>query len=481
MDSVAGGDFGVKRTSPGATFVVPLVDVLLTEFALWLAEAARLGLPFGQVLLPFASYLTPTIAVAVALIWTVSLVAFGVPESRPPTPWYVEFRNLFVALAFAVFVLAGFFFLAKIEHFSRLLYAYFVLLDGAFVVGFHLALRLQWQRRLRRGIGVSKVLVVGTGELGRRVGDLLAAGEDQGARLVGFLADGDLPASGVDAARVLGALADLARVVVEHAVDELIFALPASRREAIVEMLATLQDFPVVVRLVPDLLDVAASRATVTEVGGIPLIGIREPAIVGLDRALKRLLDLCGAAVGLLLFGPTLMLAAAIAIRLDSPGPVLFAQGRTGENGRPFTIYKFRTMVADAEARLDEVRALSALSGAAFKVKEDPRRTRVGKLLRRTSIDELPQLFNVLRGDMSLVGPRPEETRVVGSYSAWHFKRLMVKPGITGPMQINGRGDLSLDERVRLELTYIENYSILTDLKILLMTVPAVLSGKGSY
>jgi exopolysaccharide biosynthesis polyprenyl glycosylphosphotransferase len=303
----------------------------------------------------------------------------------------------------------------------------------------------------------------------------------QGARLVGFVADGDPPAGGFGPAPVLGALPDLAQVVEEHAVDELIFALPASRREAIVGMLATLQGFPVVVRLVPDLLDVAASRATVTELGGIPLIGIREPAIVGLDRALKRLLDLCGAAVGLLLFGPTLMLAAAIAIRLDSPGPVLFAQKRTGENGRPFTIYKFRTMVADAEARLGEVLPLSALPGATFKVREDPRRTRVGRFLRRTSIDELPQLFNVLRGDMSLVGPRPEETRIVSGYSAWHFKRLMVKPGITGPMQVNGRGDLSLDERVRLELTYIENYSILTDLKILLMTVPVVLSGKGSY
>ena len=471
----------MRRANPAPTFVVPLVDVLLTELALWLAEAARLGLPFGEELLPFASYLTPTIALAVALIWIVSLAAFGVPESRPPTPWFVEFRNLFVALGFAVFALAGFFFLAKIEHFSRLLYAYFVLLDGLFVVGFHAALRLRWRRRLRRGIGVSKVLVVGSGALGRRVGDLVAADEMQGARLVGFVADGDPPAGGFGPAPVLGALPDLAQVVEEHAVDELIFALPASRREAIVGMLATLQGFPVVVRLVPDLLDVAASRATVTELGGIPLIGIREPAIVGLDRALKRLLDLCGAAVGLLLFGPTLMLAAAIAIRLDSPGPVLFAQKRTGENGRPFTIYKFRTMVADAEARLGEVLPLSALPGATFKVREDPRRTRVGRFLRRTSIDELPQLFNVLRGDMSLVGPRPEETRIVSGYSAWHFKRLMVKPGITGPMQVNGRGDLSLDERVRLELTYIENYSILTDLKILLMTVPVVLSGKGSY
>jgi exopolysaccharide biosynthesis polyprenyl glycosylphosphotransferase len=281
--------------------------------------------------------------------------------------------------------------------------------------------------------------------------------------------------------RVLGGLSDVGRVVVENAVDELVFALPSSRRDAIVDMLAKLQDFSVVVRLVPDLLDVAASRATVTEVGGIPLIGIREPAIVGLDRAMKRLLDLVGATAGVLLFGPTLMLAAAIAIKLDSPGPVLFTQRRTGENGRPFTIYKLRTMVADAEARVDEVRPLSTLAGAAFKVREDPRRTRVGKVLRRTSIDELPQLFNVLRGDMSLVGPRPEETRVVSGYSAWHFKRLMVKPGITGPMQVNGRGDLSLDERVRLELTYIDNYSILTDLKILLMTVPVVLNGKGSY
>src|SRR5262249_31203450 len=161
LDPLAGEEPVVKRTSP--TLIVPLIDVLLTLLALWLAEVARLGLPLGEELLPFARYLTATIGVAVALIWTASLVAFGVPESRPPTPWYVEFRNLFVALLFAVFALAGFFFLARIEHFSRLLYAYFVFLDGLFVVGFHLALRLRWRRDLRRGLGVSPGGALGPG------------------------------------------------------------------------------------------------------------------------------------------------------------------------------------------------------------------------------------------------------------------------------------------------------------------------------
>ena len=270
-------------------------------------------------------------------------------------------------------------------------------------------------------------------------------------------------------------------VVTTCAIDELVVALPAQSRTRIVEIVAQMQSFPVAIRVVPDLLDIVTIRATVEDYGGIPLIGVREPAIVGFDRAMKRALDLIGAMVGLLIFGPTVMVLTALAIRLDSPGPIFFTQVRTGENGRTFRMIKFRSMVDGADRQVGEVIGLSRLPGPAFKVKNDPRITRVGRFIRRTSIDELPQLFNVLRGDMSLVGPRPEELSIARQYSSWHYKRLMVKPGLTGPMQINGRGDLPLDDRVKLELAYIENYSLLTDLKILLKTVPVIISGRGSY
>jgi exopolysaccharide biosynthesis polyprenyl glycosylphosphotransferase len=196
--------------------------------------------------------------------------------------------------------------------------------------------------------------------------------------------------------------------------------------------------------------------------------------------ALKRGLSVLIAATALMVSLP-LMTLIALAITVDSRGPVFFVQERLGENGRPFRMLKFRSMVVDAEARLPQLLAQDQTAQPGCKLRHDPRVTRVGRLLRRTSLDELPQLWNVWRGEMSLVGPRPEETRVVLQYSSWQRKRLAVKPGLTGPMQVSGRGDLSLDERVRLELRYIQNYSLWEDLRLLARTVPAVLSGRGSY
>lgn len=197
------------------------------------------------------------------------------------------------------------------------------------------------------------------------------------------------------------------------------------------------------------------------------------------QRLVKRTLDVITAGVGLILTSPILLIAG-LAIRLDSPGPIFFIQKRVGEDGRQFGMPKLRTMVVDAEARLEEVLAQNPLAGPAFKIPDDPRVTRVGRFLRRWSLDELPQLWNIIRGEMSLVGPRPEEVRVVEQYQDWHRKRLAVKPGLTGPMQIAGRGLLDLDERVRMELDYIDRYSLGRDLGILFKTIPAVCSGKGA-
>lgn len=205
-----------------------------------------------------------------------------------------------------------------------------------------------------------------------------------------------------------------------------------------------------------------------------------QATIGGLNYVAKRGLDIVGGlmgVIGLALLTPFISLA----IKLESPGPVFFKQERIGQGGQPFTIYKFRSMRASAEAELNQLIDLDALAQPAFKIKDDPRVTRIGRFLRRSSLDELPQFWNVLRGEMSLVGPRPEETRLVARYSAWHRRRLAVKPGISGPMQIAGRGDLPLDERVRLEIDYIEHYSLGRDLVILWRTLPAVIRGDGAH
>jgi lipopolysaccharide/colanic/teichoic acid biosynthesis glycosyltransferase len=210
-----------------------------------------------------------------------------------------------------------------------------------------------------------------------------------------------------------------------------------------------------------------------------PGISGKQNSIGGFNYIGKRGMDIAGALLGLtfsLLVGPFVVLA----IRLGSPGPVLFKQERVGQGGRPFTIYKFRSMKAGAEEDLPSLIDLDSLPEPAFKLANDPRVTPVGRFLRRWSLDELPQFWNVLKGDMSLIGPRPEESRVAARYSDWHRRRLAVKPGLTGPMQVHGRGDLPLDERVKLELDYIENYSLWRDVKILLKTIPAVLRGDGA-
>ena len=201
--------------------------------------------------------------------------------------------------------------------------------------------------------------------------------------------------------------------------------------------------------------------------------------IGGLNYIFKRALDVIGGLVGCSIVaavGPFI----ALGIKRDSRGPILFAQQRIGLRGRPFKVYKFRTMQHDAEAQLDQLIDVNALDEPAFKLVDDPRVTRFGRILRRWSLDELPQFFNVLKGDMSLIGPRPEETRIVARYNDWQRRRLAVKPGLSGPMQVNGRGDLPLNERVKLEIEYIENYSLLRDLQILWRTLPAVLGGKGA-
>ena len=207
---------------------------------------------------------------------------------------------------------------------------------------------------------------------------------------------------------------------------------------------------------------------------------LHQPVIPGWKRALKRLVDIVGALVGLIVSAPIIAIAA-IAIKLDSPGSVFYWQTRIGEYGRPFRIVKLRSMVSDADEQLSKLVDLEHLPEPVYKIADDPRVTRVGRILRRASLDETPQFYNVLVGDMSLVGPRPEDARIVEFYQDYQRRRLAVKPGLTGPMQVNGRGKLSLTERLKLELDYIENYSLRRDFSIMLRTLPAIIRGDGAY
>jgi exopolysaccharide biosynthesis polyprenyl glycosylphosphotransferase len=336
--------------------------------------------------------------------------------------------------------------------------------------------------RLRQsGVGVDRVLIVGAGEVGRTVMRNLVAQPELGYHVVGFLDDNPRKGSvDIGPFKALGPVGNLPQVVREHAIDQAIITLPWQYHLKILRLVSECDRSGVRARVVPDLFQLSLGGVDVEAINGIPLIGIKQTSLTGLNLAIKRAFDLVLAALAGVLLAPVWG-AVALAIKLDSPGPVLFKQERTGRGGAPFTFLKFRSMVQGADAELDKLLERNEASGPLFKIKNDPRCTRVGRFIRRTSLDELPQLLNIVRGDMSLVGPRPGLPREVACYQDWHRKRLEILPGLTGLWQVSGRSNLSFDEMVMLDIYYGENWSLGMDLRILLRTVPQVLFGDGAY
>ncbi len=343
-----------------------------------------------------------------------------------------------------------------------------------------LALLILRQLR-RRGVGVKRVIIVGAGEVGRRVMRTIVARPDLGYNVIGYVDDNPDKGSGeIGRFKGLGALDKLPGVIEAENVDEVIITLPWNYHRRILNVLRECERRQVSARLVPDLFQMSLSRVEVSDLGGVPLIDIHEIAFNREEVFIKRILDLIGVAVGFTLGLPFLGLIA-LAIKLDSPGPVLFKQVRVGQDGKLFHIYKFRSMRVGAEEELETLRDQNEADGPLFKIREDPRRTRVGVFLRKTSLDELPQLLNVLRGEMSLVGPRPPIPEEVAQYKPWHKKRLALRPGLTGLWQISGRSELTFDEMVLLDLYYIEHWSLWLDLSILVRTPSSMLWGDGAY
>jgi exopolysaccharide biosynthesis polyprenyl glycosylphosphotransferase len=259
-----------------------------------------------------------------------------------------------------------------------------------------------------------------------------------------------------------------------------IITLPWTYHRTIMGLVRSCQAAGVRARVVPDLFQLSLSRVDFDDMGGIPLMGLKRTSIPRAGRLIKRALDISFALVALVVFAPVLGLIALL-IRLDSPGPAVFSQRRVGEGGRPFDILKFRSMRVGAEDQQAQLQDLNQATGPVFKIKSDPRITRMGRLLRRSSLDEWAQFVNVLRGEMSVVGPRPGLPSEVAQYQPWQRQRLEVPPGITGLWQVSGRSDLTFDEMCLLDVYYIENWSLGMDLTIMLRTVPRVLFADGAY
>ncbi len=376
--------------------------------------------------------------------------------------------------------------LAIAFFFRPLLYSRLLLLEAGIGMWIFLALAraavmylLAHQRR--SGKGLKRLLIVGAGEVGRRVMRTLVARPDLGYRVIGYVDDNpEKGESEIGRFKGLGAIDNLVNVINTEDIDEVIVTLPWTYHRRILTVLRECDRRNVQARIVPDIFQLSLSRVDVGDLGGLPLISINEITFGATALLFKRIVDTCGALLGLTLGAPLLGLIA-LAIRLDSPGPILFRQQRVGKDKQLFMMYKFRSMREGAEAELEELREYNEADGPLFKMRDDPRLTRVGTLLRRTSLDELPQLLNVLRGEMSLVGPRPPVQEEVEQYQPWHLQRLAVPPGMTGLWQVSGRSELTFDEMVLLDLYYIEHWSPWLDLMIMLRTIPKVLLGDGAY
>jgi exopolysaccharide biosynthesis polyprenyl glycosylphosphotransferase len=456
------------RHNPRFQALLIAADALCILVALVLASALRqaidLGIPPGQ---PDAFDTPPALFIAAPALWIIAMQQARAYSWHNRAPWASVVRSLA-----AGHIVAGLLFLGALyliyRDYSRLQAAYFL------VISFCLLLVGRWllrrtTRQMPETFGVERrVLVIGLDDAARRVGERVQASAGEMA-LVGYVSPdaGDLAAQ-----PAIGSVDDLAAIVERQAVTDVIIAsrwFDERTSQRVTEIMTQLERCPVSIRVAPDYSELAYFQARPESFNGLTLIALRDDVLTPGQRWIKRTGDIFGSLFVLTVTAPV-MLAAAIAICRDSPGPIIYRQERIGQHGRRFTIYKFRTM----RVQEDAVPALE-------KARSDPRVTRVGAFLRRTSIDELPQFYNVLRGDMSIVGPRPEVAELAAHYVWWQRKRFEVPQGITGWWQVNGRSDRPLQEHIEDDLYYVQHYSLWLDMQILLRTVGAVISGRGAY
>jgi exopolysaccharide biosynthesis polyprenyl glycosylphosphotransferase len=412
----------------------------------------------------------------VPILWVTIYLLASVYDPKRLYRVVDEFQTVTLASAFAALVFAGVLYL-YFREFSRWLFLLFVVSQLFFVLTWRALARLFFRIWIlppaRRA-----VLIVGAGDIGRQVGGMIREYAWTGLRLAGYLDDDlDKHQNGLP---VLGTIDRIREVVRQEKIDDIVIALPQRAYWRVNQMVLDLHDLPVQVRVVPDYFSLALYQATVEDFGGLPLINLRDPALNDIQRLVKRLFDLVVVMAMLLFLWPALALVALL-IRLDSPGPIVYRQKRVGENGRLFEMYKFRSMVVGADNLQTGVNHRDGNGRLIHKKADDPRVTRIGRFIRRTSLDELPQLLNILKGDMSLVGPRPELPWLVERYELWQHKRFAVPQGLTGWWQVNGRSDKPMHLHTEDDLYYVQNYSLWMDIYILLKTPWVVLRGKGAF
>ena len=475
-----------RRKSPEPRWLMPLIDLALAFLAYALAYFVRYEVQLLRPVnefsrAPFEPYIPYAI---VYIVWLfVNFRGSGLYRVIRGRSWIEEVGIILNAVTNATVLVMAISFIFQPLVFSRLLVIYVAVITIFLLSGARIIRRIVLSRMRERGIGVERVLVVGSGEVGQAILRTMLARAELGYRPVAYLDDSDEGHASMDLGRVKG-LKDvdaLAMHLREHKVDMVVITLPWSDHDRIIHLIRTCQRARVQVSVVPDVFQLNLRQVLVENLDGIPLLLVNgQVPLRGGSRLFKRVVDLGLVALAspllLLVFG-----AVALAIKLEGPGPVFYTARRVGENGHEFNMVKFRSMILDAEKLREELIRAHDLDPRHPKIKDDPRITRVGRFIRRTSIDELPNLINVLRGEMSLVGPRPPTPEEVSLYDSWHLQRLQVKPGMTGLWQVSGRSEVPFDEMCLLDIYYIENWTMTLDAQILMMTIPRVLLRHGAY
>jgi len=466
------------------TLIEVLLDAVLIQIGFVLAYLIRYRLEWPlpvvpEYFIPYSDYLATQ-----AILTLLLLVVYGMHRLYAPPrgrSWFDESAVIFSGTMTGIMLMVVVIYFVPELSYSRGLFPLAALTIFPLLALSHLVKQIVLNQLRRRGVGVRQVLVVGAGEVGRTVMRTIVARPELGYRLAGFV-DDDPEKGEKDMGRIkaLGSLDRLPALINEQEIDLVVITLPWMYHRKILRVVRQCERHKVQPYIVPDLLQITINQVGIEHLGEVPMIGLREEPIAGGWRAAKRVFDILFS-LAVLILGAPIWLLIALLIRLDSRGPVIYTQIRMGEGERPFLFLKFRTMCQGAEEQKQALIEENSQDRRLFKMREDPRVTRVGRWLRRHSVDEVPQFVNVLRGDMSVVGPRPAIPSEVQFYLPWHRGRLDVPAGITGMWQVSGRSDLSFDEAALLDIWYAENWSFLLDLEIMLKTVGVMVGGRGAY
>jgi len=469
---------------------VYLADIGLTSAAFFAAFFIRDYLlpniapsQFPTGLYPLPEYLK--VFPIVIAIWSVLLFANRSYHSHRTVPVQKEALTMLRVVAVGTVLIATIAYLVPLRQLSRSWFVLFGILCAIFLVAEKLALRLLARYVRSRGLNYRTVLIVGTGKRAADIAAVIEGHKYWGFKVIGFVSDGHRLPAASSGYPIFGTLSELPQILergVEqqrHTIDEVIFAVARRKLDALEPIFLMCEELGVRARVAMNFFPNRLARIELEELEGVPFLTFTTTPSNEAQLALKRVLDVAVSLLLLAIAFPVIMIAV-LAIRFSSPGSILFKQERIGLNGRIFMLYKFRTMIEDAHQRRAEVEHLNEMTGPVFKARADPRVTTIGRVLRKFSFDELPQLWNVVKGDMSLVGPRPPIPEEVWRYERWQRRRLSMKPGLTCLWQISGRNDLDFNRWMELDLQYIDNWSPSLDFKILLRTIPAVLTGRGA-